>query len=126
MAKSYYAILGVDAGATATEIKAAYRRRALELHPDRSRGSRRPFQELLEAYRVLSDAAQRRRYDAALAQEAQRRRNAAARRPAGYAPEPLIPRRARARAVPADWPEPLDPFDSFDRLCARLWAEFFR
>jgi curved DNA-binding protein CbpA len=36
MEKNYYVILGVSSNATVEEVKAAFRRRALELHPDRS------------------------------------------------------------------------------------------
>ena len=60
-AKGYYAILGVSLNTTAAEIKAAYRQRAKELHPDRNRAqdAAAQFRLLNEAYAVLSDPAAR-------------------------------------------------------------------
>jgi hypothetical protein len=50
-----HATLGVSADATPEDIRAAYRRRAFETHPDRSAGSTAEFQAVAEAYRVLTD-----------------------------------------------------------------------
>lgn len=63
--KGYYAILGVAPNADAGEIKAAYRRRAMELHPDRNDtpNATAQFQLLNEAYGILSDPATRAQYD---------------------------------------------------------------
>jgi curved DNA-binding protein CbpA len=63
MEKNYYVILGVSSNATVEEVKAAFRRRVMELHPDRSGKESGPFLEVQEAYGVLSDDTQRRRYD---------------------------------------------------------------
>ena len=63
MATDYYVVLQVTRGATAEEIRSAYRRRALELHPDRSGADSDPFLELQRAYAVLSDPTQRAAYD---------------------------------------------------------------
>ncbi len=60
--KDYYATLGVDRGATAADIKQAYRRLANQHHPDKG-GSTEQFQAIEEAYRVLSDPAARQDYD---------------------------------------------------------------
>lgn len=62
MTKDYYAILGVPRTATPEQIKQAYRKLALEHHPDR-KGSEEKFKEVNEAYQVLSDANKRSRYD---------------------------------------------------------------
>ncbi len=62
MAKSYYDILGIAKGASADEIKRAYRKLASEHHPDRG-GEASRFKEINEAYQVLSDSAKRSQYD---------------------------------------------------------------
>ena len=58
-----YAALGVEKAATQDEIKRAYRKQALECHPDRG-GSKETFQEVQAAYEVLSDPQKRAQYDA--------------------------------------------------------------
>ena len=64
--RDYYDVLGVARTATADEIKKAYRRLAMQNHPDRNPGDREAeerFKEAAEAYEVLSDADKRARYD---------------------------------------------------------------
>ena len=63
MRKNHYRVLGITASATAEEVKVAFRRRAKELHPDQSGLESGPFLEVQEAYAILSDPEQRRRYD---------------------------------------------------------------
>ena len=63
---SYYELLGVERDANAEAIKKAYRKLALQYHPDRNPGDKaaeEKFKELAEAYTVLSDAEKRERYD---------------------------------------------------------------
>ena len=60
--RDYYDVLGVGKGASADEIKKAFRRQAVEHHPDRG-GDEAKFKELNEAYEVLKDADKRKRYD---------------------------------------------------------------
>ncbi|MFH2102179.1 MAG: J domain-containing protein [Chloroflexota bacterium] len=64
--KDYYKILGVGRKAGADEIKSAYRKMAMQYHPDRNPGDKQAeerFKEINEAYQVLSDAQKRTRYD---------------------------------------------------------------
>jgi molecular chaperone DnaJ len=63
MAKSYYAILGISSDAKTDEIKAAYRRLTKEFHPDNYFGGSDIFQQIQEAYAVLSNSEARRQYD---------------------------------------------------------------
>lgn len=94
---THYDVLGVNPGATADEIRQAFRARARQLHPDRAlagegAASARAMQEVNEAWRVLGDPARRAAYDRRLV------------RPAERAPHPSPP-----RAWPFD-PE-VHPFD---------------
>lgn len=66
MAKDYYATLGVERTASGEEIKKAYRKKALQYHPDRNQGNPKAeaqFKLVSEAYEVLSDENRRRVYD---------------------------------------------------------------
>ena len=127
MSKNYYVILGVASDASGDDIKAAFRRRALELHPDTSGMESEPFLELQEAYGVLSDPQRRRHYDREVHSVAPRRR------PWGRVAEPLVPERPRGepfhspgssrnfRKVPlADIFQRESP--TFDELFDHLWS----
>lgn len=61
--RDYYEILGVEKDASADEIKKAYRRLAIQYHPDKEGGSEEKFKEINEAYQVLSNVDKRQRYD---------------------------------------------------------------
>lgn len=61
--RDYYDVLGVGKTASADEIKKAFRRKAVELHPDKEGGDEEKFKELNEAYEVLKDQQKRQRYD---------------------------------------------------------------
>ncbi len=64
--RDYYEVLGVSKGATADEIKKAYRKMAIKYHPDKNPGDKEAeekFKEAAEAYDVLSDADKRAKYD---------------------------------------------------------------
>ena len=64
--RDYYEVLGVEKNATADEIKKAYRKKAIQYHPDRNPGDKEAeekFKEAAEAYDVLSNPDKRARYD---------------------------------------------------------------
>jgi molecular chaperone DnaJ len=63
--RDYYEVLGVQRGATKEQIKSAYRKLALEFHPDRNKSpeAEERFKEISEAYAVLSDDEKRSQYD---------------------------------------------------------------
>src|SRR5260370_36079197 len=63
--RDYYDILAVEKAATQQEIKSAYRKLALQYHPDRNKtkGGEEKFKEVTKAYEVLSDPQKRQTYD---------------------------------------------------------------
>lgn len=61
--RDYYEILGISKNASADEIKKAFRKAAIQHHPDKEGGDEAKFKEINEAYEVLKDAQKRQRYD---------------------------------------------------------------
>ena len=64
--RDYYEVLGVGKSASADEIKKAYRKLAIQYHPDKNPGDKEAeekFKEAAEAYDVLSNPEKRKRYD---------------------------------------------------------------
>ena len=64
--RDYYEVIGVDKNASANDIKKAYRKLAIQYHPDKNPGDKEAeekFKEAAEAYSVLSDADKKARYD---------------------------------------------------------------
>ena len=63
--RDYYEVLGVQKGASKDEIKDAYRKLAMQFHPDRNKdtGAEEKFKEISEAYAVLSDDQKRQQYN---------------------------------------------------------------
>ncbi|WP_205504240.1 J domain-containing protein [Rufibacter psychrotolerans] len=95
MNKNYYHILGVSSGATAADIKVAYKRLALKFHPDKNPHNPQAeerFKQVNEAYQVLSDPRRRAAFDLQLQYEQYRRQAQAhavpryhhTRQPAGF------------------------------------------
>lgn len=123
MMRDFYLVLNVAREATPEEIRTAYRRRALELHPDKSGEDTEPFQELQQAYSVLSDPALRTAYD---------RRNAAissqfseqspAGPPAAEPGEEIEPASAFREMSLSNSFGRYEP--SFEELFDRLWGNF--
>ena len=65
--RDYYEVLGVQRDCTPEQLKVAYRKLAMQYHPDRNNGDKvaeEQFKEVGEAYSVLSDPQKRQRYDA--------------------------------------------------------------
>ncbi len=66
MKQDYYEVLGISKGASAAEVKKAYRKKAIEFHPDKNPGdaaAEESFKKAAEAYEVLSDPDKKARYD---------------------------------------------------------------
>lgn len=66
MSKDYYGVLGLQKGASADDIKQAYRKLSKELHPDKHKGDKKAedrFKEVNEAYEVLSNPQKKQMYD---------------------------------------------------------------
>lgn len=61
--RDYYEVLGIEKGASADEIKKAFRKLAVKYHPDKEGGDETKFKEINEAYEVLKDQQKRQRYD---------------------------------------------------------------
>jgi molecular chaperone DnaJ len=64
--RDYYEVLGIKKGASADEIKKAFRKKAMQFHPDKNPGDKtaeEKFKEVNEAYEILSDADKKDKYD---------------------------------------------------------------
>lgn len=63
--RDYYEVLGVDKKASVEDIKTAYRKLAMQYHPDRNKSpdAEEKFKEISESYAVLSDISKRQQYD---------------------------------------------------------------
>lgn len=128
MEKDYYLILRLTPKATADEIRSAYHRRALEVHPDISGGGSAPFLEVQEAYSVLGDPVQRAIYDRPADEIPIRSGQAPVRAGdvvAGRRAEPLIPGRPAAGAEPISLFRSFETYSpSFEQIFERLWSNF--
>ena len=129
MAKNHYLVLGVPADASHEEIKAAFRRRARESHPEQAGRESEPFLEIQEAYAVLADPERRQHYNQRTSVVATRHwpwgpapEPLTARRPAGGPLRPVAPGRSLREASLAESFETYGP--SIDELFARLRSNF--
>ncbi len=64
--RDYYEVLGINKGSSEQEIKSAYRKKAMQYHPDKNPGDKsaeESFKEVNEAYSILSDAEKKNKYD---------------------------------------------------------------
>ena len=122
MGKNYYLILGITEDASREDIRAAFRQRAMELHPDRSGMESGPFQDVQEAYSVLGDPERRRRYDREYGVQRARGRRG------GRVAEPLVRERGEAEPFrpvqPARGFHELSPLESFETY-APSFGELF-
>ena len=119
--KDFYLILQVNPTATSEQIHSAYRRRALELHPDTSGADSEPFIELQKAYSVLSNPAQRAAYDGQAEPVSVHRRGIQTR----AAAEPFRQVEPAGGFRQASLSRSFDTFGpSFDELFERLWSNF--
>jgi molecular chaperone DnaJ len=129
MRKNYYLILRLAPDATTDQIQSAYRRRALELHPDLSGYGSDQFLELQEAYDVLSDPARREIYDREAEEIPIRRMEAV--RPSEtlilrrHRGEPLTTAQSAARFNDISLFRSFETFSpSLDEMFERLWSNF--
>lgn len=123
MAKDFYLVLQVTREASPQEIRSAYRRRALELHPDASGTGSEPFIELQEAYSVLSDPQLRAAYDRKTELVPVARLERRARRPRAAEPFRDVEPAGGFREVSLT--RSFDSFaPSFDEIFDRLWSNF--
>jgi molecular chaperone DnaJ len=122
MAKNYYAILGISPGAKANEVRASYRRLVKEFYPDYYSGGSEIFQQIQEAYSVLSDDRKRRQYD----QQLINAKAAVFVRQRSYPePAPLIPETKPAYIGDISLVRSFQTFvPSFDEIFDWLWANF--
>jgi len=124
MSADFYMVLGVPADATDDQIKAAYRQKVKELHPDHYGPDAQPFLQLQEAYSILGDRRRREQFDerraAASSGLVRGRRTRAAepmRDPRGIRPV-VQPRSFGLAAGMADFRP------SYEELFDRLWSNF--
>jgi len=119
MARNYYVVLGVPVDAAPDAIRSAYRRLALRYHPDRGvEEDPRAFQELAEAYGVLSDPRRRARYDRWLHRVEPALRPARPTSSVGRGAEPLVSEPVTSRGRPGKIRPSLDAL--MDRLVENL------
>lgn len=115
--EDYYRVLGISPKEAVEGIRKAYREKAKKHHPDRvGDDSTARFQEISEAYEVLSSPEKREKYDHNLEAEKKRNRRHPSDAGPSIEPEPLIPRRGYSVGVHATVEEIFERFR--DRRCS--------
>jgi molecular chaperone DnaJ len=124
MRKKYYLILRLAPGATSEQVRSAYRRRALELHPDLTGFGSEQFLDLQEAYEVLSDPVRREIYDRE-GEEIPIRRSAVTHPQQTVSAEPLVPSRPTGELDRISLFRSFETFSpSLEEVFERLWSNF--
>jgi DnaJ-class molecular chaperone len=97
--KNYYLILGISPNNSTKEIQCAFRRLAKKFHPDKAGGGKTAlFQDITEAYEVLSDPEKRKKYNQKLTEENRRQKSISEQ----HAPNQYVNRKKPIRPA---WPE---------------------
>lgn len=129
MAENYYIILGINSGASAEEIKEAYRKNVQKYHPDHYGPDSSRFILIQEAYSVLGDPDRRKRYDKSLSGTSQRHSNLRSRPASKYRNdvEPLIPISNKSKFVNMSLFNSFQNYSpSFDEIFDRFYDNFTR
>ena len=119
ISRDYYLVLGVSRDETPQGLRRAFRRLAKKFHPDvvGPKWAGR-FQEIVEAYEILSDPEKRRSYNKGLFRSENRTLRDPIISGSGIDPEPLVPQRASYLGHPRPFTDPIEAW--FDRLLENI------
>lgn len=127
MATDFYLVLGVPASASTEQIKAAYRQRVKELHPDHYGPDTGPFREVQEAYSNLTDPRRRQQFDSRRSTPPGARRAAPRHADAEPMRDPAMTGSAGSSGIPRAYglnAEFAQFTPSYEELFDRLWSNF--
>jgi DnaJ-class molecular chaperone len=123
----YYVILGINADASKSEIKEAYRKLVHKYHPDHFGEDTSPFLRIQEAYQVLSDPSRKRQYDQSLSMKQTQTKPIKNRMTGRYSqePEPLIPNKSSIQQDPISLSHSFSTYSpSFEEIFDRRLTNF--